>query len=163
MSIVTSTGNAQAPTQLPGQSFSDTTQEAFREYLRIKSNRYRFTDEKYDLYRHFLLQPSLGELSLSHLECDKEHIQKDKEGRAKILALRDFCLDDDNRLCRKAETGPPLIVLRDWQLYGVITTTHCQIPHGGQEKTFTWLSKQYYGVIRPEVRWLLKHCKVCGL
>ena len=49
------------------------------------------------------------------------------------------------------------------QLFGAITSTHCEIPHGGQEKTFDRLSEKYHGIIRPEVRWLLKHCKVCRL
>ena len=183
MSIVTSNANIRAPTQLPVEPFSDTTVEAFHEYLRTQPNRYWFTDQKYDLYKRFLLEAqgrdashllasSLPQLagnarsrSRSRSPAQSIHVQKDNERRAKILALRDFCLNEDDRLCQKAnpETSTSeLIVLRDWQLYGVISNTHCGIPHGGQEKTFAKLSEEYYGIIRPEVRWLLKHCKVCS-
>ena len=161
MSNVTASANIRVPTQPPVDAFSDATHEAFHEYLRSKPNRFRFTDEKYDLFRSFLLQEQEQNHSRETSPVLSEYFEKDKKRRAKILALRDFCLDDENRLCRKGT--PPLIVLRDWQLYTAIVSLHCQIPHGGQEKTFIRLSEQYYGIIRPEVRWLLKHCKVCGL
>ena len=168
--------NIQVPTQPPPvEPFSEATHEAFCEYLRTRPNRFRFTDEKYDLYRRFLLedqdhqhrhdQRQYNQRQLSPRETSlalmSEHPDKDKQRRAKLLALREYCLDDDNRLCRKGT--PPLVVLRDWQLYETVVNMHCQIPHGGQEKTFVRLSEKYYGIIRPEVRWLLKHCTVCRL
>ena len=82
-------------------------------------------------------------------EKHPQYFERVKKHRAKILALHDSCLDDENRLCRKRM--PPLIV-RDWQLYTAIINLHCQIPHGGQGKTFIRLSEQDYGIIRPEVR-----------
>ena len=51
-----SSANIQVPTQPPVDAFSDATHEAFHEYLRSKPNRFRFTDEKYNLFRCFLAQ-----------------------------------------------------------------------------------------------------------
>lgn len=75
--------------------------------------------------------------------------------------MQKFFLNEDERLCcRDEDTGTELKVLRDWQLFGVITNTHCGIPHGGQEKTFNILSAQYYGIVRHDVCWILKQYKV---
>ena len=46
--------NIWVPTQPLVEAFSDATHEVFHEYLRSKPNRFRFTDEKYNLFRCFL-------------------------------------------------------------------------------------------------------------
>lgn len=168
MTTVTPNANIQVPTQEPVEAFMSTTHEAFHEFLRTQPNRYRFTDEKYDLYKRILLEYQGRDASflIPVHQTSPTRAEKDRQHRAHIVAIQDFCLNDDDQLCRKGnpDTGTPqLIVHRDWQVYSIIVNTHCSIPHGGQEKTFSRLSAEYYAIIRPEVHWLLKHCKVCGL
>ena len=164
--------------------------QSFHEYLCTQPKRYRFTDERYDLYKRFLLEaqgrdvshllpsnPHLQSQSRSQSPVQSAHVQKDPERKATILPQHEFCLNEDDRLSQKAnpETGTPELILlrdfffiflffhlRDWKLYGEISSMHCGILHRGQEQTFAKLSEECYGIIRPEVRWLLKHCKVCS-
>ena len=56
MSNVTASANIRVPTQPPVDAFSDATHEVFHEYLRSKSNRFRFTEEKYDLLNMVVLE-----------------------------------------------------------------------------------------------------------
>ena len=96
MSNVTASANIWVPTQPLVEAFSDATHEAFHEYLRRKPNRFRFTDEKYDLFRWFLAQKEDSSRETSPVLS--EYFEKDKKRWAKILVLHDFCLDDENRI-----------------------------------------------------------------
>ena len=69
--------NIRVPTQPPVDAFSDATYEAFHEYLRSKPNRFRFTGEKYDLFRSF--QDHSREIS----PVLSEYLEKAKKRRAK--------------------------------------------------------------------------------
>ena len=87
MSNVTASANIWVTTQPLVEAFSDATHEAFHEYLRSKPNRFRFTDEKYDMFRSFLVQEEDHSRETSPVLS--EYFEKDKN-------LHDFCLDDEN-------------------------------------------------------------------
>ena len=38
---------------------------------------------------------------------------------------------------------------------------HQRSQHAGYIKTFNLVREQFYGIIRQEVHWLLKHCNIC--
>ncbi|KAF8440611.1 hypothetical protein BGX38DRAFT_853192 [Terfezia claveryi] len=143
---------ARVPDLQPVEPFTDGTQEAFHQYLRDTPHRLRFDDIRYDQYKQWLLQAQDS-------DCDNSPKLSRNEQKAHSQVLQKFYLDADEKLCYRSD-GRGLRVLCDWQLFGVISNTHSAIPHGGQEKTFNIIMEQYYGIIRPEVRWLLKHCKV---
>jgi len=136
----------------PVEPFADITQEAFHRYLNKTPHRLWFDDARYDLYKSWILDARRSE--------DHYRLSRNEE-KTRSRVLQKFYLDEDERLCCRDDTGRELRVLRDWQLFNVASNTHRGIPHGGQEKTFNIIAEQYYGIIREEVRWLLKHCKVC--
>lgn len=165
---------AQVPNLVPVDPFTDDAHENFHTYLQETPHRLRFNDERYNQYKTWLIEARQGLLSADEHPAYSQGSSSSRptmdlpllsrnEQKARHRVVQKFYLNEDDRVCcRDSATGNELRVLRDWQLYGVITNTHCGIPHGGQEKTFNIITEEYYGIIRPEVRWLLKHCKVSG-
>ena len=131
------------PNLQPVELFAGDAQEAFNRYLRNTPHRFRFDDKRYDQYTTWLAgrESDATESALSR-----------NEQKTRSRVLQRFYLNVDKKLCYHDTTSQQeLQVLRDWQLFGAITSTHCEIPHGGQEKTFNIVSEKFYGIIRPEV------------
>ena len=152
------------PDLQPVEAFTNAAGEGFHQYLRESSNRFRFGDARYDQYKIWLLEVrkqrknERNEPTTARTGTQKVLSRNDQKARHRCL--QKFFLNEDERLCcRDEDTGAELKVLRNWQLFGVITNVHCGIPHGGQEKTFHILSAQYYGIVRYVVRWILKQYK----
>ena len=137
----------------PVEAFTNEAHIAFHEFLHEEDpHRFRFDDTKYDKYKAWILEHQSG--------VQPRRLNR-KTQKVRQRVIKKFYLNEDQRLCCLDSNGRELKVLRDWQLFGVITNTHSSVHHAGQEKTYTTLMDQYYGIVRTEVRWLLKHCKVC--
>ena len=104
---------------------------------------FSFADKRYNQYTTWLAgrEPDGTESALS---CNEQ------KTRSRVLQRFHFNVDD--KLSYHDTTSQQeLQVLRDWQLFGAITSTYCEIPHGGLEKTFNILSEKYYRIIRAEL------------
>ena len=77
-----------------------------------------FSDEKYDEYKGYLLEACrTSSAEQVHAHQTAAAHRADPYHRAWILALQDYCLNEDEKLYRKATpTEPEKVVLRDWQL-----------------------------------------------
>ena len=61
-------------------------------------------------------------------------------------------------------TGPnkrALKVVPEPDIYDIIVRKHSDVKHSGQKKTYRIIATEYYGIRSIEVKWLLKHCRIC--
>lgn len=78
------------------------------------------------------------------------------------MALNNFELADGG-VCRKAtKKFPRRGVAEVHTSFDIITSTHVDLIHAGQNKTFEEIERLYYGITKGEVKWLLRHCSTCA-
>jgi hypothetical protein len=100
--------------------------------------------------------------------ADPEYVPKNKsERRIKSEQLREYSLQD-GQLFRYYSDDDGTVLKRKVvtidEVFDVIVKEHAvNSNHSGRDKTFYQINRQYHGIKREEVMYLLKQCKTCNV
>ena len=141
------------------QAFSQDIEHAFQTYLEKESkNRSLFTAADRSRYRMCLEEPDLKPQLLFPDKADQQRFWNQKHD-----AITNYELDPQSQLYRTPKTAEerPRVVACTYDSFKHIVHAHHSVAHAGISLTYKELVRTVYGIAREDVKWLLKHCRVC--
>ncbi|SLM41265.1 Ribonuclease H-like domain [Lasallia pustulata] len=141
------------------QAFSQDIEHAFQTYLERESkNRSLFTAADRSQYRMCLEEPDLKPQLLFPDKADQQRFRNQKHD-----AITNYELDPQSQLYRTPKTAEerPRVVACTYDSFKHIVHAHHSVAHAGISLTYKELVRTVYGIAREDVKWLLKHCRVC--
>ncbi|KAL6232558.1 hypothetical protein BDW75DRAFT_242837 [Aspergillus navahoensis] len=121
--------------------------------------------------QHLAEHPSSRRLSRSEKESVIEWLtnpsrkpSSQAEYSRRNYARRTFCWDSEQRnllAINKNGSGNTRIVVTEGMIPDIVEVVHNNNGHAGWDGTWKDISNSYYGILRSDVIYLLKRCRIC--
>ena len=139
--------------QSPAEVFAESTKTSFREHTRTNPSKRRISQSEKNKIISWLTDAHSGPLS-------------QKEFSRRNYVRKQFVWDEQGGVLLanpKSSDGSNRVVVTEDEITEVVAQVHQQCGHGGWDATWEAISSSYYGIIRSDLIYLLKNCRVCLL